>query len=181
MKQQFEDYITRSREIRSLSMPPEETEAHIGEIYRLFNENFARALANTRTLEMVDVQLAWLILRDLYYYYKKQYEENSDESVLEEYIFCIFKVVTVGYNVIQGSDKGRANTLIKATITRSSIRSSPAPTASMRQPIPSDAPTAPAKILQTCSPISATTQAACSTRISYSSLTANSSSSRSKP
>lgn len=106
MKQQFEDYITRSREIRSLSMPPEETEAHIGEIYRLFNENFAkikvllaenkkileldvfrplnhmdhlteeeleefknfaRALANTRTLEMVDVQLAWLILRDLYY------------------------------------------------------------------------------------------------------------------
>ena len=89
-------------------MPPEETEAHIGEIYRLFNENFARALANTRTLEMVDVQLAWLILRDLYYYYKKQYEENSDESVLEEYIFCIFKVVTVGYNVIQGSDKGRA-------------------------------------------------------------------------
>ena len=108
MKQQFEDYITRSREIRSLSMPPEETEAHIGEIYRLFNENFARALANTRTLEMVDVQLAWLILRDLYYYYKKQYEENSDESVLEEYIFCIFKVVTVGYNVIQGSDKGRS-------------------------------------------------------------------------
>ena len=68
----------------------------------------ASSLANTRTLEMVDVQLAWLILRDLYYYYKKQYEENSDESVLEEYIFCIFKVVTVGYNVIQGSDKGRA-------------------------------------------------------------------------
>lgn len=23
-------------------MPPEETEAHIGEIYRLFNENFAK-------------------------------------------------------------------------------------------------------------------------------------------
>lgn len=147
MKQQFEDYITRSRKIRSLSMPPEETEAYIGEIYRLFNENFAkikvllaenkkilerdvfrplkntdkltkeeleefkdfaRALANTRTLEMVDVQLAWLILRDLYYYYKKQYEENGDESVLEEYIFCIFKVVTVSYNVIQSSDKGRA-------------------------------------------------------------------------
>lgn len=68
----------------------------------------ARSLANTRTLEMVDVQLAWLILRALYYYYKKQYEENEDKSVLEEYIFCIFKVVTVGYNVIQGSDKGRA-------------------------------------------------------------------------
>ncbi len=68
MKQQFEDYITRSREIRSLSMPPEETEAHIGEIYRLFNENFARALAEYVVhLEMVDVQLAWLILRDLYY------------------------------------------------------------------------------------------------------------------
>ena len=30
-------------------------------------KDFARALANTRTLEMVDVQLAWLILRDLYY------------------------------------------------------------------------------------------------------------------
>ena len=84
MKQQFEDYITRSREIRSLSMPPEETEAHIGEIYRLFNENFARALANTRTLEMVDVQLAWLILRDLYYYYKKQYEEKS--TIVQQHI-----------------------------------------------------------------------------------------------
>ena len=68
----------------------------------------ASSLANTRTLEMVDMQLAWLILRDLYYYYKKQYEENEDKSILEEYIFCIFKVVTVGYNVIQGSDKGRA-------------------------------------------------------------------------
>lgn len=68
----------------------------------------ASSLANTRTLEMVDVQLAWLIFRALYYYYKKQYEENEDKSVLEEYIFCIFKVVTVGYNVIQGSDKGRA-------------------------------------------------------------------------
>lgn len=100
VKQQFEDYITRSREIRSLSMPPEETEAHIGEIYRLLNENFAkikvllaenkkilerdvfrplkhtdrltkeeleefmdfaRALANTRTLEMVDVQQETLL------------------------------------------------------------------------------------------------------------------------
>ena len=30
----------------------------------------ASSLANTRTLEMVDVQLAWLILRALYYYYK---------------------------------------------------------------------------------------------------------------
>ena len=68
----------------------------------------ASSLANTRTLEIVDVQLAWLILLALYYYYKKQYEENEDKSVLEEYIFCIFKVVTVGYNVIQGSDKGRA-------------------------------------------------------------------------
>lgn len=68
----------------------------------------ASSLANTRTLEMVDMQLAWLILRALYYYYKKQYEENEDKSILEEYIFCIFKVVTVGYNVIQGSDKGRA-------------------------------------------------------------------------
>ena len=79
MKQQFEDYITRSREIRSLSMPPEETEAHIGEIYRLFNENFARALANTRTLEMVDVQLAWLILRDLYYYCLLYTSDAADE------------------------------------------------------------------------------------------------------
>ena len=42
VKQQFEDYITRSRAIRSLSMPPEEPEAHIGEIYRLFNENFGK-------------------------------------------------------------------------------------------------------------------------------------------
>ena len=61
----------------------------------------ASSLANTRTLEIVDVQLAWLILLALYYYYKKQYEENEDKSVLEEYIFCIFKVVTVGYNVIR--------------------------------------------------------------------------------
>ena len=53
----------------------------------------ASSLANTRTLEIVDVQLAWLILRALYYYYKKQYEENEDKSVLEEYIFCIFNTV----------------------------------------------------------------------------------------
>ena len=58
-KQQFEDYITRSREIHSLSMPPEEAEAHIGEIYRPLKntdkltkeeleefKDFARALFN---------------------------------------------------------------------------------------------------------------------------------------
>ena len=39
----------------------------------------ASSLANTRTLEIVDVQLAWLILLALYYYYKKQYEENVTE------------------------------------------------------------------------------------------------------
>ena len=88
MKQQFEDYITRSREIRSLSMPPEETEAHIGEIYRLFNENFARALANTRTLEMVDVQLAWLILRALYYYYKNNMRKTRTNPFLRNISFA---------------------------------------------------------------------------------------------
>ena len=61
----------------------------------------------------------------------------------------------------------------------SSTRSSPAPIVSMRQPIPSDVPTAPARTLPICLRIFTATQAACSIRISYSSSTVNSSSRKS--
>lgn len=42
MKKCYEDYIERSREIRRLSMPPEEGEKSAGEFYHLFNENFGK-------------------------------------------------------------------------------------------------------------------------------------------
>lgn len=41
----------------------------------------ASSLANTRTLEMVDVQLAWLILRALYYYYKNSMRKTRTRAL----------------------------------------------------------------------------------------------------
>ena len=69
---------------------------------------FASKLANTQTLVMVDVRLAWTLFRDLCTYYKKVYEESAETTALDHYIFCLHKIVTVGYNVIQGYDKGHS-------------------------------------------------------------------------
>lgn len=84
-------------------------------------KEFANALANTHTLEMVDVQLSWMIFRDLYHYYKKLYEETADPALLDDYILCLFKVITVGYNVIQNSDKGRATNALNERYRKVSI------------------------------------------------------------
>ena len=48
----------------------------------------ASSLANTRTLEMVDVQLAWLILRALYYYYKNNMRKTRTNSFLRNIFFA---------------------------------------------------------------------------------------------
>lgn len=147
MRQGFEEYIAHSKEIRSLSMPPEETGKKAGEFYRVFNENFgkikvllqenrkildrevfrplkkldnlsldgaaelmdfAENLADTKTLEMVDVRLAWLILKDLSGYYERKYQESATAQLQDQYIFCLYKLLAISYNVIQVCDKGRA-------------------------------------------------------------------------
>ena len=48
----------------------------------------ASSLANTRTLEMVDVQLAWLILRALYYYYKNNMRKTRTYPFLRNISFA---------------------------------------------------------------------------------------------
>lgn len=75
---------------------------------------FARELANTKTLEMVDVRLAWLIFRDLCDFYEVKYKETADGDTLDSYIVCLHKVVTVGYNVLQGYDKGHVTDSLTA-------------------------------------------------------------------
>ena len=83
--------------------------SHYDDKEYFFEEILKKAILRTLTDDTVKAEtMAANKVNRLWNSYKKQYEENSDESVLEEYIFCIFKVVTVGYNVIQGSDKGRA-------------------------------------------------------------------------
>lgn len=48
----------------------------------------ASSLANTRTLEMVDMQLAWLILRALYYYYKNSMRKTRTNPFLRNISFA---------------------------------------------------------------------------------------------
>ena len=77
---------------------------HISVFYTKLTTH-ASSLANTRTLEMVDVQLAWLILRALYYYYKKQYEDvtscilsNLRSYLLENYVAKVYYEYLLDYS-----------------------------------------------------------------------------------
>ena len=52
------------------------------------------------------MRLAWLIFWDLCEFYEVKYKETADADILDSYIVCLHKIVTVGYNVLQGYDKG---------------------------------------------------------------------------
>ena len=105
-----ENRRTLDREVYRPLKKPE----HLSLEYAEELKEFANKLANTKTLEMVDVRLAWVIYEDLCAYFQKLYEdtaadvgeESVTDSIADSYIFCLHKVVTIGYNVIQGYDKG---------------------------------------------------------------------------
>ena len=138
--------MTRSLQIRSLSMPPERLDENASHFYQQFNDNFMRikalirenrevldtrvyrllkkypdiseqdadkliefsdALADTRTLEMVDVQLAWMIVNVLEPYYDTLRREKSDPEYTYKYIHCLFRHQALSYNVVQLCDRGR--------------------------------------------------------------------------
>ena len=61
---------------------------------------FSDELANTRTLEMVDVRLAWQIVSEL----ERHYRNNGDR---QKYIHCLFREEMLAYNVGQVFDRGR--------------------------------------------------------------------------
>lgn len=61
---------------------------------------FSDELANTRTLEMVDVRLAWQIVSAL----EGHYRNNGDR---QKYIHCLFREEMLAYNVGQVFDRGR--------------------------------------------------------------------------
>lgn len=69
---------------------------------------FSDALANTRTLEMVDVRLAWLIADMLEPFYKLCYQEKETAKATSRYIHCLFRKQVLSYNVGQIYDRGRA-------------------------------------------------------------------------
>ena len=61
---------------------------------------FSDALADTQTLEMVDVRLAWRIVSML----EERYQKNGDTP---RYIHCLFREEMLAYNVGQIFDRGR--------------------------------------------------------------------------
>ena len=73
---------------------------------------FSDELANTRTLEMVDVRLAWLIADKLELFYEKRYKEEITEETKNRYIHCLFRKQVLSYNVGQGYDRGRATDVL---------------------------------------------------------------------
>lgn len=142
----FEEYMTRSLQIRNLSMPPERLDENASHFYQQFNDNFMRikslirenrevldvhvyrllkkypniaesdadmliefsdALADTHTLEMVDVQLAWMIVDVLEPYYDNLRHEKLGVDYTCKYIHCLFRKQALSYNVVQLCDRGR--------------------------------------------------------------------------
>lgn len=73
---------------------------------------FSDALADTRTLEMVDVRLAWLIADMLESFYENRYREGDTEETKKQYIHCLFRRQVLSYNVGQVYDRGRATDLL---------------------------------------------------------------------
>lgn len=61
---------------------------------------FSDELANTRTLEMVDVRLAWQIVSVL----ERRYHKSGDR---QKYIHCLFREEMLAYNIGQIFDRGR--------------------------------------------------------------------------
>ena len=73
---------------------------------------FSDALADTRTLEMVDVRLAWLIADLLEPFYEACYREEGTEETKSRYIHCLFRKQVLSYNVGQVYDRGKATDVL---------------------------------------------------------------------
>ena len=151
MEHYFEEYMSRSVQIRNLSMPPEYQGSDAAQFYQQFVDNYVRIkgmlqanrsmldrkvyaqlkkipeidektadqlmefsneLADTRTLEMVDVRLGWVIADALTPFYEKLLRENGGASYLEKYIHCLYRRQVLAYNVVQTCDRGRVTTAI---------------------------------------------------------------------
>ncbi len=68
---------------------------------------FSDRLADTRTLEMVDVRLAWFITASLEPYYKELMDTHRDLERTAKYIHCLYRCQVLAYNVVQMYDRGR--------------------------------------------------------------------------
>ena len=146
MEAYFEDYMSRSLEIRRLSMPPAGGQESAGRFYEQFQRNFTQiktllaqnrrvleeavyrplkrlpdltedeadrllsfsdALADTRTLEMVDVRLALMIVNALEPYYDALRAQSGGQAHTVKYLHCLYRKLVLNYNVGQICDRGR--------------------------------------------------------------------------
>ena len=69
--------------------------------------DFSDHLADTRTLEMVDVRLAWFITSSLEPYYLELMRSTQDIDHTAKYIHCLYRCLVLAYNVVQMYDRGR--------------------------------------------------------------------------
>ncbi len=67
---------------------------------------FSDALANTRTLEVVDTRLALMIVSGLLPYYQAKECETGAQEDRKRYIHCLYRKLALSYNVAQGFDRG---------------------------------------------------------------------------
>ena len=107
----YEAYLANFSEIRQLLQENrlflrDKVEIPLRDVDALSDEEadelmaFSDALADTRTLEMVDVRLAWKIVNAL----ESRYQKNGDTL---KYIHCLFRDEMLAYNVGQIFDRGR--------------------------------------------------------------------------
>ena len=68
---------------------------------------FSDELANTRTLEMVDVPLAWKIVSVLEPYYARLERKHGDTEHRRKRIHCLFRRQVLSYNAAQSCDRNR--------------------------------------------------------------------------
>lgn len=69
--------------------------------------DFSDKLADTRTLEMVDVRLGWVIVDQLIPFYVRLLQHDDSVSNLEKYIHCLYRRQVLAYNVGQTCDRGK--------------------------------------------------------------------------
>ena len=69
--------------------------------------DFSNKLADTRTLEMVDVRLGWVIADQLIPFYVRLLQHDDSVSNLEKYIHCLYRRQVLAYNVGQTCDRGK--------------------------------------------------------------------------
>ena len=69
--------------------------------------DFSDKLADTRTLEMVDVRLGWVIADQLMPFYVRLLQHDDSVSNLEKYIHCLYRRQVLAYNVGQTCDRGK--------------------------------------------------------------------------